>query len=129
MRRELAASLCLCLAGLLSACEVPGIDATVTPASEAADYPDLVPLDPLIAQMDADQIDAPATRSALEGRVAGLEARADALRGAGVSDADRERLGHAIDTTIGAGGETGAETVPGTGAGLGTETGTGAGRD
>ncbi|XDB00080.1 hypothetical protein AB1M95_09325 [Sulfitobacter sp. LCG007] len=80
------------LAALLAGCEAPLTDATISPAAEASDYPALVPLDPLVARMDAVQIDAPATQTALQSRVGALRSRADALRQEGLSAADRDRL-------------------------------------
>ncbi|MDW4496511.1 hypothetical protein R5H30_00845 [Sulfitobacter sp. D35] len=92
MRRRAAPLFALGLLAALAACDAPDIDPVITPASAAADYPDLVPIEPLIAEIEAEQIDAPATQGALESRVAGLQSRADALRGAGIDEAERARL-------------------------------------
>lgn len=103
-------------AALLGACaQFPALDRTITPAMEAAPYPDLVPIEPLLAQAEAGSVDPLRTEAALTGRAAGLQARARRvdhgttgaasaarverlkaraarLRGAGLSGAERERL-------------------------------------
>ncbi|TMM55114.1 hypothetical protein FDT80_05975 [Sulfitobacter sabulilitoris] len=91
-----ALPLLIVFAACAACTQFPELDRTVSPDAEAADYPALVPIEPLLAQADAAQIDAPATTQALSARVAGLRARAAALRGAVVGDADRARLGSAV---------------------------------
>ncbi|MFG6509881.1 hypothetical protein ACGYK6_13045 [Sulfitobacter sp. 1A15333] len=62
---------------LLAGCtQFPELDRTITPALEAAPYPDLVPIDPLLAKATAGRIDPARTEAALTGRAANLEARA-----------------------------------------------------
>jgi len=62
---------------LLAGCtQFPELDRTITPALEAAPYPDLVPIDPLLAKATAGRIDPLRTEAALTGRAANLEARA-----------------------------------------------------
>ena len=62
---------------LLAGCtQFPALDRTITPELEAAPYPDLVPIDPLLAKATAGRIDPLRTEAALTGRAANLEARA-----------------------------------------------------
>ena len=82
----------ICLAALAGCAQFPEADATITPEAEAADFPELVPLEPLLAEIDTQQLDAPATEAALLARVAGLKARAARLSGAGLDPEDRKRL-------------------------------------
>ncbi len=103
-------------AAVLSGCaEFPALDRTITPKMEAADYPDLVPIDPLLAEAKAGRIDPLRTEAELTGRAARLDARASRLgaaraetaasarlarlraraarlRGAGLTSQERERL-------------------------------------
>jgi hypothetical protein len=60
---------------------LPDLDNRLTAQSQAAGYPRLVPLGPLLAASDADAPRAAATEGAsLEARVANLQRRADWLR-------------------------------------------------
>ena len=57
----------------LSACtQFPELDSTITPELEAADYQELVPVEPLLAQATAGRVDRNQTEAALLGRVARL---------------------------------------------------------
>ncbi len=86
-------SLCLITPVLLGACtQFPALDRTLTPALEAADYPALVPLEPLLAQATAGQVDAAQTKSTLTSRVSRLRARAASLRNPVLTSAERQRL-------------------------------------
>lgn len=77
----------------LTACtQFPELDSTITPALEAADYPALVPVDPLLAQATAGRADPQQTEAALLARVARLRARAARLRGSVLSGRERQRL-------------------------------------
>ncbi|MEM6305765.1 MAG: hypothetical protein AAF744_13690 [Pseudomonadota bacterium] len=78
--------------GLSSCTQFPELDRTITPELEAADFPDLVPVEPLLAQATAGQVNAEATEAALIGRVARLRARAARLRGSVLSGRERQRL-------------------------------------
>jgi hypothetical protein len=78
---------------LLGACtQFPVLDDSVPDALARAEYPDLVPLDPLLAGLS----DAPANNAQIEanlqGRVAALRARAARLRGPIVDSATRARM-------------------------------------
>lgn len=88
--RPLAAfALALSLTGCA---QFPALDGTLSAATEAADYPDLVPLDPLLANVDATNTDAGATAGAINGRVAQLKARANRLRRGVVDGQTRTRM-------------------------------------
>ncbi|MBD3664483.1 hypothetical protein [Sulfitobacter aestuariivivens] len=85
--------------GLLSlgACtQFPELDRTVSPQLENADYPALVPLEPLLAQATAGRVDAARTEAGLLGRVARLKARAARLRGSVLSGRERQRLAQGL---------------------------------
>ncbi len=83
----------LSIALLLSACtQFPALDKTITPALEASDYPALVPIEPLLADATAGQIDAAQTEAALSARVARLRARAASLRGSVLTGRETQRL-------------------------------------
>ena len=89
-----ALSLTLLLAAIPpAACtQFPELEHTQTAALEAADYPALVPIEPILAQVDATRTDPVQTEAALDARLAGLRARADRLRRTGMTPAERLRL-------------------------------------
>lgn len=75
-----AACLALCLT--LCACiDIPEVDGTVLPELEDAAYPDLVPLDPLLARSIPSGVDTEETTKTLQARIVALRARALALQG------------------------------------------------
>ncbi len=81
------------LALALTACtQFPELDSTITPELEAAEYPDLVPVEPLLAQARAGRVDPQQTEAALLGRVSRLRARAARLRGSVLTGRERQRL-------------------------------------
>jgi len=78
---------------VLSGCaQFPALDRTITPEMEAADYPDLVPIDPLLAQAKAGRIDPVQTEAELTGRAAQLNSRADRIGTASAGTAASSRL-------------------------------------
>ena len=83
-------ALCLPLACLvLVACtQFPELDATVPPSAEAADYPDLIPLDLAAPPPVPPDAEAPG----LEARVDRLRARADRLRRDVVEEEERGQM-------------------------------------
>ncbi len=84
----LAASL-----ALTGACtQVPALDQTITPALAAADYPALVPLDPILAAAQNSAVEPVQATSAIDARVAALKARAARLNGSVLNGAERQRL-------------------------------------
>ena len=77
----------------LGACtQFPDLDRTITPAMEAAPDPELVPIEPLLAQATAGRVDPAETQDVLSARVARLRARAADLRGSVLTGAERQRL-------------------------------------
>ena len=72
--------------------QFPELDQTQTAELEAADYPELVPIEPILAQFDAPGADPIAEETNLEGRLAGLRARANRLRGTVLSGEEKRRL-------------------------------------
>ncbi|MEO9819956.1 MAG: hypothetical protein ABJ370_13930 [Paracoccaceae bacterium] len=64
----------------------------MSPAARDADFPALVPLDPLLASIGSSGVDPQETVKTLEGRLALLRARAARLRGPVLDRSSRERL-------------------------------------
>ena len=85
-----AALLLLLLAGCA---EFPALDARIPPGEADAPPPALMPLDALLAAADARAGSAPPAPGG--GRVAALDARAAALRGPVLTEAERARLAEA----------------------------------
>ncbi|NOR30648.1 hypothetical protein [Sulfitobacter sp.] len=89
----------LCALALLlpAACtQFPALDSRTTPEMLAAEYPALVPVDPLLAQAAAGQINADQTENSMNARVAGLQARAARLRGSVLTGSEKQRLGEGL---------------------------------
>lgn len=85
--------LCSVLALTLSACtQFPDLEATQTDTLENADYPTLVPLEPLLARAAAPGPDPVQTQADLSARLAGLRSRANAMRGAVLTGPEKQRL-------------------------------------
>ncbi len=81
----------------LSACtQFPALDRTVPTHLENADYPELVPVDPLLARATGGRIDPDQTEAVLKARVARLRARAARLRGSVLSGRERQRLAQGL---------------------------------
>ncbi|UOA31317.1 hypothetical protein DSM110093_01081 [Sulfitobacter sp. DSM 110093] len=79
MRAPLSRSLSALFLGatLMAGCtQFPALDRTITPELDAAPFPDIVPIDPLLAQASAGRIDPARTEAELSGRAAQLDARA-----------------------------------------------------
>lgn len=72
--------------------QFPALDDRITPAMEAAPYPELVPLEGLLAAVPERRADPVQAESSLSARVANLRARAARLRGPILSTGDRDRL-------------------------------------
>ncbi|MEP2767689.1 MAG: hypothetical protein ABJU46_04305 [Paracoccaceae bacterium] len=64
----------------------------MSPAARDADFPALVPLDPLLASIGSSGVDPQETVKTLEGRLALLRARAARLRGPVLDRSSRARL-------------------------------------
>lgn len=77
----------------LGACtQFPQLDRTITPELERAEYPTLVPVEPLLARATTGRVDPVQTEAALLGRLSRLRARAARLRGSVLSGRERQRL-------------------------------------
>lgn len=86
-----------CAALVLGACtQFPALDRTLTPELVGADYPALVPVEPLLATASAGRVDPVQTQAGLEGRVSRLRARAARLRGSVLSGRERQRLAQGL---------------------------------
>lgn len=97
MRAVLTALTVSAAAVALSGCaDFPELEGTVPAALEQADYPKLVPIEPLLAGADEVQI-TPDTRSGLAARAAALRARAAHLRRTVVDGGTRARMRAGID--------------------------------
>ena len=87
------------LAAALSSCtQFPELDVSVPPSAEAARYPDLQPLDPLLAREGQLAQDNAQTEADLEARVAALQARAARLRRQVIDPATRARMRNGVTT-------------------------------
>lgn len=75
------------LAASLAGCvQFPEIDDATNQVARDAEYPTLIPLDPVLENITAAQLDTSDTQEQLESRAAGLNARAAALRRAGSAE-------------------------------------------
>lgn len=72
--------------------QFPDLDHTQSDALKAAEYPALVPIEPLLARANAPGPDPVQTQENLDSRLAGLRARANAMRGTVLSNAEKRRL-------------------------------------
>ena len=91
--RRMILPLLLAVAGCT---QFPALDRTITPQMEAAPYPDLVPLEPLLAQLQSTGTDPEATQAQLTARVDALRRRAARLRGSVLSGQERQRLAEGL---------------------------------
>lgn len=81
------------LLALTTACtQFPELDAQLSPETEAADYPALVPLDGLLAQRTLPQDRGTQILDTVEARAAALKSRANRLRRGVLTPAERARL-------------------------------------
>lgn len=88
---------CALMVLLQTACtQFPALDSSATPALLAADYPRLVPVDPLLARAQAGQVDQDRAQAGLIARVAALQARAARLRGSVLSGPEKQRLSQGL---------------------------------
>ncbi len=94
MMRLALSALALCA---LTACtQFPELDQTVSPDLENADFPALIPLDPILAGTRTATRDNTQTQAALEARVANLRARAARIRGSVLTGRERQRLAEGL---------------------------------
>tara|TARA_R110002049_G_scaffold26353_4_gene91788 strand:+ start:199 stop:495 length:297 start_codon:yes stop_codon:yes gene_type:complete len=83
---------------MLGACaQFPALDRTVTPQLEAAAYPDLVPLAPVLAAAEAGGVEPEQATANIDRRVAALRSRAARLRGSILSGPERQRLAKGLE--------------------------------
>lgn len=75
----------------------PELDGAVSPTAEAADYPDLVPLEPLLVAAEATGPSPQATTQSLNARVSALRARAAGLRRGIIDPATRRRMAAGVN--------------------------------
>lgn len=81
---------------LLGACtQFPDLDARLDSAAAKADYPALVPVEPLLAGTEQAQI-TPQTHTDLTARISALRARAARLRGTVIDSATRTRMASGV---------------------------------
>ncbi len=82
---------------MTAACtQFPALDSRATPEMLAAEYPAIVPVDPLLARATAGQINTAQTENVLDARVTGLQARAARLRGSVLTGAEKQRLSQGL---------------------------------
>jgi len=75
----------------MACADFPELNGTVSPELESADFPRLVPVEPLLAQADEVQI-TDETTAALDARVARLRTRAARLKHSVVDRGTRARM-------------------------------------
>ena len=78
--------------GLTACAEFPQLDGTIAPEHSGADFPDLIPLAPLVAQASSANGTAITANADLSPRLASLAARANRLRGPVIPTAERTRM-------------------------------------
>ncbi|WP_372989681.1 hypothetical protein [Sulfitobacter sp.] len=89
----------LCALALLlpAACtQFPALDSRATPERLAAEYPALVPVDPLLDTARAGQVDVQQAEAGLTTRARNLQARAARLRGTVLSGTEKQRLAQGV---------------------------------
>lgn len=84
--------LCLFVSALAACTQFPELEGTISPEAADAAYPELLPLEPILAQANGSSIDPTAEQGAIQGRVASLRARADRLRGSVLTGQEKRRL-------------------------------------
>ncbi|MEL6523134.1 MAG: hypothetical protein AAFQ66_19335 [Pseudomonadota bacterium] len=93
VRRALAA---LALVAPVAACgSFPTVEDSITPAGQAAPFPMIVDLDPLLAEV-SETSTTPETAATVESRARRAQSRAAGLRRPVVSQTERERLEQAV---------------------------------
>ena len=87
---------CVLALSLAACAQFPALDGTVPPSAQAASYPTLVPLEPLLAGIEATSTDPVATSSSVNARVARLKNRAAQLRQTVIDGETRTRMSGGI---------------------------------
>ncbi|MEL6419257.1 MAG: hypothetical protein AAFV87_04650 [Pseudomonadota bacterium] len=84
---------CLVILAAISACtQFPELDDAVSEQAQAAPYPALVDLGPLVTEVRAGRTDPAEVETSVDARVAALRARAARLRGEVVDAETRRRM-------------------------------------
>lgn len=86
----------LILAGVAGCAQFPELDSALTDRARQAPYPELLPVETLKARVDAPRISETAAED-MAARVAGLKARAAALRRTVIDGATRARMQDGVD--------------------------------
>lgn len=91
----------IAIVGLGACTDFPEIDVTIDAAARSADFPTLLPLDPLLAKSNiaTTQI-TPASVAAFDARIANLRSRASRLRGPVIDAATRTRMRHGVAVPV-----------------------------
>ena len=85
-------SLPLAVLSLTACTQFPDLDHTQTAELDAADYPALVPMEPLLASAATPGPDPAQAEDTLNTRLAGLRNRANTMRGSVLTGAEKQRL-------------------------------------
>jgi hypothetical protein len=97
MKRAYFPTALVALLVLTGACtQFPALDSTITPALDAAPFPALVPLAPVLASAQPAGLAPEMTATVLDARIAALQTRAARLRGAVLSGTERQRLAQGL---------------------------------
>ncbi len=94
MKRAHLLSALLLLTGACT--QFPDLDPTLTPALEAAEYPTLVPLAPMLAAAQTPGVEPAQAAATIDARVAALRSRAARLRGSVLNGPERQRLAQGL---------------------------------
>ena len=94
--RPFAFAMILSLAGCT---QFPELDSALSTGAQDADYPDLVPVQGLLAQTEPRNGTPEDTVNTLNARLANLRNRADRLRGTVVDASTRRRMQNGVDGT------------------------------
>jgi hypothetical protein len=86
----------LAVAALAACTQFPELEGTVRPELRDAPYPALVPLEPILASVPPATVDPVEVADGLEARRAALRNRANAIRGAVIDPAARNRLDEGV---------------------------------
>lgn len=78
--------------GLGACTQFPELESTQTEQLSRADYPALVPIEPILARAAGPKIDPIAEQEVLNARLAALRARANRMRGSVLTGAEKQRL-------------------------------------
>jgi hypothetical protein len=77
---------------LIGCTQFPQLDGTVAHDVEHAPYPELLPLEPILAKANTSAVNPAQEEASLQGRLGQLRARANRLRGSVLSGAEKLRL-------------------------------------